>query len=479
MLIAPLLRSGLAAAAFAATTAAQSFPSADLYLFSPALTGIGSGSGGLLRVEMATGTGTLLRNFQTTPQSQDALAFDPYRNALVFMAGIAPLPNILLWQCDGSGRTQSLGYPNRSFAAFAPTGNGRIYLADRAESPAGRIHYLDAANQYQTLMDAAGAVPFEFFPGQATQYAAMIYHASTNALFVAQQAGLSPACGGTTASTGLIVRKVPLSVDGSRAIGPVSCVEFEVSSSGEVPVGIDALPGGDLLVVVDTNSNAAEPRMVRIDPVAMTASTWASNGSYTGAAATNAGCYSGSAGAVVVLDTFADVLRSFTAGQAGLGTVLPSSVPVSAAGASGEAATLAEWRGAACAGYLQSYGAGLNGSGNIAPVLVGNGCPVPGATLDLHVSSALGGGVGVLGFGVFQIAVPLFGGTLLTTPDVITTILLGGTPFASGQGAVTVPFAVPADPAVSGLQLFAQGAVLDPGAIQGVSLTSGLQIVIG
>lgn len=461
------------------TASAQSFQQGDLYLLSPTITGISTGDGALVRLRPSDGSADIVLNLAVTPQVSDGLTFDTHRNAMLFMAQIMLGGPYQLWQCDAAGNTVGLGYVGRGFAAFAPTGDGRVYLRDLQEIPAGRIHYLDAGNQLHTLLDSTGTAPFEFFPGQSTQYRCMHFHAPTNALFVAQSSGTTQVCGGGAATTRLAIRRVSLSADGTRAVGPVGCAEFEVSSTGEAVVGLDQLGDGTLLAIVDTNSNAAEPRMVRIDPWTMATSAFATNGVYIGAAATNAGCYSSTFGGAVVHDTFNDGLRGFLAGQTGGGTPMTFSVPVSTGGSSGEITTLVEVRGTPCAGTFVGYGDGLAGSGGFVPTLSATGCPVPGASLDLHVAAALGGGIGVLALGTDPAAVPLFGGTLLVTPIVSSTILLAGAPFAAGEGHVAAPLVLPANPAITGLSIHGQAAVLDPGAVQGIALTPGLRIVIG
>jgi hypothetical protein len=476
-----LVRTVAACLALAAGSAAsaQSFQQGDLYLLSPTITGVSTGNGALVRLRPSDGSAAIVLNLAVTPQVSDGLTFDTHRNAMLFMAQIAFGGPYQLWQCDAAGNTVGLGYVGRGFAAFAPTGDGRVYLRDLQEIPAGRIHYLDAASQLHTLLDSAGTAPFEFFPGQSTQYRCMHFHAPTNALFVAQSSGTTQVCGGGAATTRLAIRRVPLSADGTRAVGPIGCAEFEVSSTGEVVVGLDQLGDGTLLAVVDTNSNTAEPRMVRIDPWTMATSAFATNGSYIGAAATNAGCYSSTFGGAVVHDTFNDGLRGFLAGQTGGGTPMTFSVPVSTGGSSGEITTLVEVRGTPCAGTFVGYGDGLAGSGGFVPTLSATGCPVPGASLDLHVAAALGGGIGVMALGTDPAAVPLFGGTLLVTPVVFSTILLAGAPFAPGEGHVASPLILPANPAISGLSICGQAAILDPGAVQGISLSPALRIVIG
>lgn len=463
----------------AAAATAQSFQQGDLYLFSPAINGSSSTSGALVRLRPSDGTGAIVNTFFGTPQQFDAAAFDPYRNAMVFMAQLTLGSPVQLWQCDAAGNLTSLGYPNRVLASFAPANGGRIYLRDVQEFPAGRLHYLDASNQYHTVMDASGAVPFEFFPGSSTQFHCMHYHAPTNALFVAHSSGFTQVCGGGATSTTLIVRRVTLSADGARAVGPVLCAQFEVSTSGESAVALDEMSDGTLLAVVDSNTNAAEPRLVRLDPWTMATSTFATIGPYIGAAATNAGCWSSVVGGAVVIDTGNDVMRSFQQGQSGTGITIAFPVPVSSAGGSGEVASLVEVRGEPCAGAYVGYGDGLAGAGAFVPTLTATNCPIPGAVIDLHVASGLGGSVGVIGLGTSPAAIPLLGGTLLVMPVTLSTLLLDGAPWAAGEGHGTVPLLLPPNPALSGLSVYGQAAVFDPAAVEGFSLSPGLQIVIG
>ena len=47
-----------------------------------------------------------------------------------------------------------------------------------------------------------------------------------------------------------------------------------------IRVGLFGVACPNLLLVVDTNSNNLEPRMQRIDPVTLVATTFASNGPY-------------------------------------------------------------------------------------------------------------------------------------------------------------------------------------------------------
>lgn len=64
----------------------------------------------------------------------------------------------------------------------------------------------------------------------------------------------------------------------------------------------------------------------RLDPAAMTFTTFAANGSYTGPAATNGGVWNAVLGRALILDTFANTLRSFGSGEVGDGTTFATDV---------------------------------------------------------------------------------------------------------------------------------------------------------
>jgi hypothetical protein len=169
----------------------------------------------------------------------------------------------------------------------------------------------------------------------------MIYDAASNALLIASSSGAAQACSmGVTNAVN--IRKAPLSSDGSRVVGPVTCAQFVVDPlASNDPVGISHAPGGQILLVVDTNSNAQQPRMVLIDPATLSMSGFASNG-HAFASATNAGTYSSARSEAVILDTGGNILRAFAQGASGGGATITPSIPISSPGGAGEAATLIE-----------------------------------------------------------------------------------------------------------------------------------------
>ena len=196
----------------------------------------------------------------------------------------------------------------------AARGDGIVYLW----TPSLPIRYLDAADVPHDLLDVPGTGSYT----APAHPAAMIYEPVSNAIFLFQDPALSSTL--CTDFTMTCVVKVPLTADGTRVAAVETFAEVDVSTSAERPSGVGYAPGGQLLVVVDTNSNEQSPRMLLLDPATLVFSTWASNGPYTGAATTNAGSYSSVRGQAVILDTFANSLRAYSFGETGNGTLLGS-----------------------------------------------------------------------------------------------------------------------------------------------------------
>lgn len=459
---------------------AGDFTTGDLFLFSPAITGISSVDGAIVRVDPLSGNASMLLDTWSTPSRFGSMAWDPYREGLLFCAGLDSVSQPLhLWLVDGAGGRTDLGQVGLTLYALAPTPFGFVYL-EQDGFVADHVRYLDQFNVLHTLLDDAGSAPFDLVPGGSGTIQALIYHAGTHSLFTASGSNLAPVCGGGPNSTAISIRRVPLSLDGTQSAGTVACAEFEVSSSGETATQWSLGPGGTLLLFVDTNSNAAESRMLQVDPVTMAVGAYATNGSYTGAAATNAGTYSNLLGKTVILDTFLDALRAYGAGESGAGQVITTSFPVSAGGSSGETATLVEAQGSGCDGQYTVYGAGLAGSGGFVPTLAGTNCPEIGKAITLEIAKVRGGAIGALLLGTTQASLPFKGGQLLVAPILVTlNLLVGGTPGAAGAGSLSLPVLLPNDAGWVGLSIDCQAAFADPNAVKGASLTAGLEIDVG
>ncbi len=479
MLARPLasLRNAFALTIFlcAAPLHAQSsgFTPGDLYLYSPAIQGSSSTSGAILRIDPATGNSTMLVDLDSTLSAAQCIAYDPYRNRLVFNGVIAGIGGpTATWLVDGNGALQKLGYDGKPLRTFAPSGDGKIYLLDDSDNTAW-IEYLDAANVRHPLLPDVGLDPFTINGNFGFDVRAMLYDPASHCLFIASYSAASVACtGGNPADVN--VRRIPLDSAGTQVIGPVTCNQFAVDPSGpgEIPVGLTLGPNGQLLLVVDTNSNAQQSRMIAIDRTTLAMSPFAANG-YAGAAATNAGTWSTTLGKAVILDTANDVLRAFGSGETGAGSVIVTTLPVSSAGGTGEVATLIEIPVDPCAGAFVAYGAGLAGSGGAVPSLAGGGCPEPGAAVSVTLSNVLGGAGGVFCIGFAPGAIPLLGGTFLIGGAVTAVPLT-----MPGSGFATLPGLLPNDVHLLGIDVYLQAVFADPGAVLGASLTNGAKMEI-
>ena len=174
--------------------AAQSVSPGDVVLYS-------AQNASLLRIDLASGTSSLLTDLTIPLTDGDCLAWDPFRRGLVFGGSIAGGPADT-WLLDGAtGSLRSLGSPGVNVCSLAPTGDGRIYHQTQL-TPPGQIRYLDAADTRHVLLDASGTAPFAL----AGEYRELHYHAATNSLFAAGS-NLTLTCTGGT-SVGVLVTRI-------------------------------------------------------------------------------------------------------------------------------------------------------------------------------------------------------------------------------------------------------------------------------
>ncbi|MDF1800012.1 MAG: hypothetical protein P1V81_12610 [Planctomycetota bacterium] len=309
----------------------------DLYMYNPAYYGTGSGSGAVVRIDPGTGLKTVLVDLATSSSDQDQIAYDPWRDRVIFYGGFVPNHNEV-YLSDAAGNVTSLGFAKvagPTLGHFAPRGDGLIYF--NGWNDPGHISYFDSADVVHTLMDATGTAPYTstFYLGGMRQ---MEYYAATNSLVVASVSGFGTCTGGIADAANL--RRLDLSADGTRVLSE-SCFQFDLKAGtgGEVPVGLGTGIGGDLHMTIDDNSNDTLPRMVRVDVAALSATAFAWNG-HTFAASTMAGCFSQVLAKAVILDAGNDVLRAFADGEVGGGTIIATSTTSSPG--SGEVATLIE-----------------------------------------------------------------------------------------------------------------------------------------
>ena len=391
--------------------------------------------------------------------------FDSYRDGIVANFGMPPSIfdyNLFLVKHDGT----TVAIPGTSgftVRGMAPVGDGRIYFQHHNTT---EILYLDAGDNVHTLMDASGAVPFQ----QNVEH--MLYHPPTNSLIATTSGWWSPTdCVSGESS----IWRIPLSADGTQVAGPVQCASLSGTADDVMTIGY--LPGGDLLVSMVGGQWFFDSQR-RVDPVTLTSTVFCSPSHSD----MNGGFWSSRVGKLVVLDDWNNELVTYSQGESGGGTVLPTDFTVSD-GTTGfsphESLMILDLDGPGCKGSAQTYGAGLAGKGGIVPSLDVAGCPEFGFVFNLSIDAVVGGTTGLLAFSVSAGAVPFAGGTLWIWPIATTvTLPIGGAPGQAGAGGVGFNVLV-SDPALVGAPFYMQAGFLDAAAVQGVSLTNALGLVIG
>lgn len=434
----------------------------------------------LNRVDPLTGNGSILLAPIGGYGGSGVMAYDSYRGGLLLSAVLPPdslacVPNCQrLWLVDGAGNVTSLGLAGVPVRALAPAGDGRVYFQRIVAGGESAIEYLDANGAQHVLMDQSGTAPF------ALPLLDLRYVPSQQALIATTAHGDPNGCAG--ASSWVSVHRIPLSADGSKLAGAVTCAEWE-AFQGDAPRGLDDLPGGQLLLATNHGyGQDVDKILVAVDPSGPSLSTWATP-NYPGAGNQDGAAWSPLLGKTFVLDDANNLLRLYAAGQGGAGTVFPTNVPVSpnttGIGA-GQNIIDVHKSGPGCEGYFHAYGAGLAGSGGAVPLLGADGCPDIGHGFTLHLDGIVGGAHGALFVGLSAASTPFKGGTLLVGALVLQVpLVVGGTPGQSNAGSLSLPAAMPNDPLLHGVSLYLQSAWQDGTAVKGVSQSNGLQLAIG
>lgn len=450
------------------------FTANDLVLYSAKIPGASPTNQGLVLMDTVAGTSQVLVGATQVNVNPGNACFDLHRQRVLFTANldVAGKPGHL-WAANADGELDDLGFVGVQLNNMAPTGDGRIYLNQSLLTTPFR--YIDAANRLQTLMDETGSAPFVLQGSTPSDLGNMIYESATNALFLAS--GLLPCPGGATSR--INVRKLPLSPDGQRVTGPITCAQFDVAAPGEGPAGWSRGPGGQLMLVVDIGGSGVAPKILSVDPATLAISVFASSGGYFGDAGVPGGTWAPGLDKAVILDSGGNHLRAYAAGDSGVGQpVFFSGAPISGLG--GSACTLFAIDGSPCTGGWMPYGPGLAGTGGFVPTLTGLGYPMVDGLFGLSIAEGLGGATAQIFVGLAAAATPFKGGTFLVDSPVLqATLALGGTPGAAGVGSLVLPAALPADPLLEGLQLFLQVGLADAGAVRGAALSNGLRMEIG
>lgn len=437
-----------------------------------------SGQSAVFRVVPETGASAVLTTTQNWGGWAGSLAFDSYRGGVLSNMSMPPDNPFFyrLWLVSHDGTSVAMPGFTGSLRALASAGDGRVFFLRHTGANQGpaTIEYFDASNVIQTLRQIDGVTPFQ------ADVEHLLYHAPSNALI-----GSSSAQWAAThcSSTGGSLYRIPLSADGLRVSGPMTCVSVPTTLVyGEI-MGLDHLPDGNVLVTSATGFLGAPHRMISLNPVTLALASWADPAQHD----INGGMWSARLGRAVIHANSGsswwepDGLRTFGAGQTGFGNHIPTSLPMPVGGglSPAEIVTEVDLNGPGCNGLQVAYGTGLAGTGSVVPTLGVVGCPDVNRSFTIAIDNVVGAGSGVLVVGLVPAAIPFLGGTLYVDPiGLMLPVACGGIPGAPGAGSLGLPIFL-TDPALAGFNFYSQAGFADPSAVQGISLTNGLRIVIG
>jgi hypothetical protein len=119
-------------------------------------------------------------------------------------------------------------------------------------------------------------------------------------------------------------------------------------------------------------------------------------------------------------------------------------------------------------------GVGCTGTAGV-PQLVANDPFLGNATCAVDLLRAQANAPALIGLALASSALPLGGGCTLYLRDAMPLFVV-----TNGDGFATLRLRLPFDQGLRGLQVYAQGVVLDPqGALGGLALTAGLVLRLG
>jgi hypothetical protein len=126
-----------------------------------------------------------------------------------------------------------------------------------------------------------------------------------------------------------------------------------------------------------------------------------------------------------------------------------------------------------CPATWRNYGAGWPGTLGV-PTLTPSADPVLGTTVDLQLANSAGIDTLAVFFAGFTSAqLPTsWGGELLVVPDLVV-------PWSLPAAGLSLPVDVPDDLSLCGVSAFVQALELDDGASEGISISVGLELVLG
>ncbi len=470
----PTLALTLAAALLAGRPAAQTGPFADgeLLLLST-LPGLQTPA--LHRIDPETGASAVFRSLKSFAIVPGLMSFDAHRGGVFACVALDPdfAGQNRLWFLAADGSATKVAGLDTVVRSLHAAGDGRLFFQRHSNAGQGPrpIEFLDASDQIVSLKQADGITPYE----QEVEH--LLYHPATNSLIASTTLDYSAAggCGGNGAS----LFRIPLSSDGLRVSGPVTCITTSILGSWENITSLELLPDGRVLVATShAVAWSTDARLRALSPASMTLADWADPDAFD----LKGAIWSARLGRAVALAyNQPQSLRRFGAGEAGGGLPIATAAPMPWGLGLMPVALLveADTNGPACDGFAIPYGAGLAGQGSVTPTLGALGCPDIGNPFTLAIQNVVGGASGILFVGLSSGALPFKGGTFhLGSVLLQVPIAVGGTPGVAGAGSLSLPVLI-ADPLLTGLSIYLQAGFLDAAAAQGVSLSNGLRVQAG
>ena len=316
----PTLDIPLAAALLAsplATAGAGSFVADELYLVSsgvPNPAGSPAFGSGVLHIDPLTGASDVVAMLPLGLWGPAAFldhrsaTYDPARDRIVIH--LVTTSDLVTVRADGSHALIDVAWDAVPFR-LAPDGQGRIFM-----SSGTKLGYLDAQDMVHDLLDVDGITPLTFPEINSTR--AMIFDAASNSLIVA---AALPAFQTT-------FYRFPLSADRTQAVAPpVKVVHDLAPSTSEIVEGLSRGPEGTIFIGVDVNSNGNQPLLQLLEPQTLAVSIF-STCNYSFTAAQTGGTWSSLLGKGLAADHSNQVVRMWSEGQGGAGTVLATGTGV-------------------------------------------------------------------------------------------------------------------------------------------------------
>lgn len=121
-------------------------------------------------------------------------------------------------------------------------------------------------------------------------------------------------------------------------------------------------------------------------------------------------------------------------------------------------------------GNFVGYGTGIPNQSGVAPSIRGTGCATFNRAINFQTGSGPANGIGAMNIGFQRLAIPIFGGFVLTDPAIPLPHIL------DAQGSWTTTINTPNDPALVGNSIYFQAAYVAPAAPFGLVASDGLEM---